>query len=84
MGEMEQICFQIISCSGTAKSMYVEAIQKAKANDYVGAKQLMEEAENIFVDAHHVHATLIQKEASGEKNRVFITVNACRRSNGFM
>ena len=67
MGEMEQICFQIISCSGTAKSMYVEAIQKAKANDYVGAKQLMEEAENIFVDAHHVHATLIQKEASGEK-----------------
>ena len=44
MGEMEQICFQIISCSGTAKSMYVEAIQKAKANDYVGAKQLMEEA----------------------------------------
>ena len=30
MGEMEQICFQIISCSGTAKSMYVEAIQKAK------------------------------------------------------
>ena len=47
MGEMEQICFQIISCSGTAKSMYVEAIQKAKANDYVGAKQLMEEAEYI-------------------------------------
>ena len=35
MGEMEQICFQIISCSGTAKSMYVEAIQKLMQNDSI-------------------------------------------------
>lgn len=64
--QMEQICFQIISCSGTAKSMYVEAIQKAKQNDFDGAKALMDEAETVFVDAHRVHATLIQDEASGK------------------
>lgn len=65
--EMEQVCFQIISCSGTAKSMYVEAIQKAKSKDFDGAKSLMDEAEEVFVGAHHVHAELIQKEASGTK-----------------
>lgn len=65
--EMEQICFQIISCSGTAKSMYVEAIQKAKEKNLDDAKAMMNEAEEIFVQAHHVHAKMIQNEASGKK-----------------
>ncbi|MDY2957708.1 PTS lactose/cellobiose transporter subunit IIA [Floccifex sp.] len=65
--EFEMICFQIISNSGMAKSCYVDAIQKAKEKDYEGASKLMEDAENYFVDAHKVHAELIQKEAGGQK-----------------
>lgn len=64
--EMEQICFQIISCSGSAKSLYVEAIQKAKEKKLEDAKALMNEAEEVFVQAHHVHAKMIQSEANGK------------------
>lgn len=65
--ELEMICFQIISNSGMAKSSYVEAIQKAKNNDYEEAEKLMNDAENYFVEAHKIHANMIQQEASGNK-----------------
>ncbi len=65
--EFEMICFGLISSSGGAKSCYVEAIQKAKAGDFEGANQSMEEGDNCFLEAHAVHSELVTKEASGEK-----------------
>ena len=53
--EMELICFQLIANSGAAKSSFVDANAK------------LVEAEEAFVEAHKIHAELIQKEASGEK-----------------
>lgn len=67
MEGIELISFQIISAVGTARSMYIEAIQLAKAGDVEGAEKLMEEGQEVFVQGHHAHAQLIQKEASGEK-----------------
>lgn len=67
MEGIELISFQIISAVGTARSMYIEAIQMAKAGDIEGAEKLMEEGQQVFVQGHHAHAELIQKEASGEK-----------------
>lgn len=67
MEGIELISFQIISAVGTARSMYIEAIQLAKAGDFEGAEKLMEEGQQVFVQGHHAHAELIQKEASGEK-----------------
>lgn len=64
---MEMIYFQIITNSGSAKSNYVEAIQKAKAGDFEGAKQLMDEGDEYYTQAHAVHGELIQKEAAGQK-----------------
>lgn len=61
------ISFQIISAVGTARSMYIEAIQLAKTGDFEGAEKLMEEGEQVFLEGHHAHAGLIQKEAAGEK-----------------
>ena len=63
----EMICFQIIAGSGAAKSSYVEAIQKAKKGDFEGAEQSIQNAEESFVQAHKIHAQLIQQEASGNK-----------------
>ena len=63
----EMICFQIISGSGSAKSYYIEAIQKAKKQDMEGAKEAIEAAEKAFLDVHTIHAQLIQKEAQGSK-----------------
>ena len=68
MNGNELISFQIISAVGTARSMYVEAIQEAKKGNIQGAKQLNEDGVKVFVDGHHAHASLIQKEAAGEKS----------------
>ena len=65
--EMELICFQLIANSGAAKSSFVEAIQLAKKGQFEDANEKLEEAEEAFVEAHKIHAELIQKEAGGEK-----------------
>ncbi len=67
MEGLELISFQIISAVGTARSMYIEAIQLAKAGDFEGAEKLLEEGQQVFLEGHHAHAGLIQKEAAGEK-----------------
>ena len=65
--EFELICMQMITHSGSAKSSYIEAIQKAKDKDFEGAERLMEEGDQFFSEAHGVHGNLLAKEASGEK-----------------
>ena len=65
--EMELICFQLIANSGAAKSCFVEAIQAAKKGQFEDANAKLVEAEEAFVEAHKIHAELIQKEAGGEK-----------------
>lgn len=70
MDEKELIIFKIISAVGTARSMYIEAIQLAKTGDFEGAENLISEGEKAFVEGHHAHVELIQKEATGEKTDV--------------
>ena len=65
--EFEMICMQMITNSGSAKSSYIEAIQKAKEGDFDGAARLMEEGDQFFSEAHGVHGNLLAKEASGEE-----------------
>ncbi|QNO14058.1 PTS lactose/cellobiose transporter subunit IIA [Alkalicella caledoniensis] len=67
MEGMELISFQIVSAAGAAKSYYMEAITAAKSRDFEKADKIMAEGLQIFQDAHKAHASLIQKEASGEK-----------------
>lgn len=70
MDNLELICFNIISSVGTAKSMYLEALQEAKKGDYEKAKLLIEEGEKVFAEGHHVHGDLIQQEATGEGTKI--------------
>ncbi len=67
MNELELKCFEIISNVGAAKSMYLEAMQVAKTGDFEGAENLIKEGEESFLLGHKAHASLVQKEASGEK-----------------
>ena len=67
MEGIELISFQIISAVGTARSMYIEAIQLAKDGKISEAEAMMEEGQKVFVEGHHAHASLLQKEAAGEK-----------------
>ena len=65
MEGIELISFQIISNVGTAKSMYIQAIQKAKNNDFEEAERLMQEGTEVFGEGHKAHGSLIRQEASG-------------------
>lgn len=66
MEGLELISFQIISAVGTAKSLYIEAMKIAESGDFETAKAKIKEGEDIFVQGHSAHSSLIQKEASGE------------------
>lgn len=66
MEGMELVSFQIISAVGTARSMYIEAIEEAKNGNIQQARDLIKEGEEVFTDGHKAHAGLIQQEANGE------------------
>ncbi len=64
MEGLELTAFQIISAVGTARSSYIEAIQKAKEGKFDEAEQLIKEGDEMFVEGHHAHAGLLEIEAN--------------------
>ena len=48
-----EIAFEIIANVGTARGMYIEAIQEAKAGHFDQAEQLMKDGKEAFVQGHH-------------------------------
>ncbi len=70
MEELEALCFEIISSVGTARSLYIEAIQEAKNKNFEKADQLIEEGNKIFTNGHHAHSKLIQSEANGKLDKI--------------
>ena len=65
MKELELKCFEIIASVGEARSMYINAISKAKKYDFEEARKLIEEGEKVFGKGHEAHLSLVQKEAEG-------------------
>lgn len=65
MEGLELICFEIISAVGTARSLYIEAIQEAKKGEFDKAEELIKQGSETFTAGHHAHAQLIQQEAAG-------------------
>ncbi len=66
MEGMELIAFQIISAAGTARSMFVEALNLAKEGKTDEARQIISEGEECFTQGHKAHAELLSKSADGE------------------
>ncbi len=65
MEDLELKCFEIIASVGAARSMYINAIAKAKNYEFEEARNMIKEGEEVFVKGHDAHADLIQDEASG-------------------
>ena len=63
MEGLELTAFEIISAVGTARSNYIEAIQKAKEGKYDEAEQLIKDGDEMFVQGHHAHSKLLTYEA---------------------
>lgn len=70
MKDIELVCFKIISAVGEAKSEYVMAMDEAEKGNYDLAYKHIENGDKCYLNGHQQHASLIQKEASGEKTDV--------------
>ena len=60
-----EMAFEIIANVGTARGMYIEAIQEAKAGHFDQAEQLLKEGREAFVQGHHGHADLLEWQGQG-------------------
>ncbi|WP_407855443.1 PTS lactose/cellobiose transporter subunit IIA [Enterococcus hailinensis] len=67
--QLEAVMGLIIN-AGNAKSDAMEAIQVAKAGDFVLAKEKLEAADQALVEAHHSQTGLLTEEASGNPMNV--------------
>ena len=70
MEGLENICFQIISNVGTARSLFIESIRKSREGDYEKAQEMIDEGEKYFVAGHKEHMKLITQEANNELDKV--------------
>ena len=64
---MEETIFGLISHSGDAKSLLMEAISAAKEGKFDDAQEKIFEASEKLNLAHKAQTSLIQSEAGGEK-----------------
>ncbi|MDR1991634.1 MAG: PTS lactose/cellobiose transporter subunit IIA [Mycoplasmataceae bacterium] len=67
MIDFEKVSFKVIAASGEAKSKAMEAIQFAKAKQFLEAKKSLEQAEQFMIDAEREHMEVVQAEANGDK-----------------
>lgn len=63
MENIEITCVQIISSVGLARSNYIEAIHKAKENDFNGAEECMKIGQQNFFKGHELHLKLFKEES---------------------
>ena len=63
---LEQFVFPIIGYAGEGKSLAHEALQMAKKNDFLKADELIKKSNEVILEAHHIQASLITKEADGD------------------
>lgn len=66
MNDLELISFRIISTVGTARGMFITAIQKAKNGDFEEASQLIEQGNRHFMEGHEAHMEMLTRQANGE------------------
>ena len=78
MTEQEEMnIFQLISAAGTAKSCYMEALQKAKEKNYDEAEALIKEGDQSQVEGHRIHAEMLSASAAAvESSENLILVHA--------
>ncbi len=64
--DMEEVCFQIIANVGMAKSMYIDAIAKAKEGEIDAAREMVKQGSDAYVEGHNVHLQLLANDAGGK------------------
>ncbi|MGB9813796.1 MAG: PTS lactose/cellobiose transporter subunit IIA [Thermovenabulum sp.] len=68
--DLEKIIFTIIAHSGNAKSKCFEALNAAKQKNFSKAEELIKEAKEELLKAHHIQTEILQKEAQGQRQEL--------------
>lgn len=68
----EMVAMQLISYSGDARANAFRALEAAKAGNFEEADELMKQAKENSLLAHHVQTDILTKEADGEKTELNI------------
>lgn len=68
--EYDELVMSLVVEGGNARSLAMEAIQKAKAGDFEGAEALLEECGQALVEAHKSQTEMIQSEINGNRVEV--------------
>lgn len=64
--EVTELCYQIISSVGTAKSLYIDSISKAQDYHFDEAQQLVKEGDEAFIKGRNAHLQLLAHNAKGQ------------------
>lgn len=67
---IEEISFQIIAAVGSARSLFIEAINEAKNGNFEKADEKIKEGHKIFNQGHKIHLKLISQEADQNQKSV--------------
>lgn len=68
--ELETLCFGLIAAAGAARSQAFKALKAARSGDFDRADELLKEAKQSALEAHHVQTSLLSKEAAGDHTEV--------------
>ena len=66
MEGLEMAAFQIIAAVGSARSLYIEAIDLASEGNFDEARAKIKEGEEAFNGGHQAHGELLTKFPNGE------------------
>ena len=69
-----EAAMEIIAKAGAARSCAFAAIHRAKAFDFGGAAEQLDEAERYATEAHKVHTELLVREAGGQDHFMMATL----------
>ena len=58
--DFEQTIMELLVHSGSARSSALMALQRARAGDFVGAQEMMDESRAATREAHGIQTTLIE------------------------
>lgn len=63
---VEEYAFQIIANVGMAKTMYLQALDEAKNNNFDKAQEMLDQGKEVFVEGHKAHAEILAKSAGAD------------------
>lgn len=75
--DLNQIACVIIANAGEAQSYAMEAIEKARENDFVTSLELLSKSEESLLIAHNAHTQILVQEANADQIAInFLLVHA--------